>query len=66
MTATPKPRALKPYEITDANGQHVGYAIAKSGPAACALVAVPLSARALTAAEAASVAPGDFVREGSD
>ena len=63
---TRKPRALKPYEVTNANGEHVGYVLAKSAPGACELVAPPLTARPLTPAEAASVTPGDFVREGSD
>ncbi len=66
ITTTPKPRKPrtvdpKPY-VVERDGEFVGYAIAKTPKQAAALLAsAPLTARPLTAAEAAQVDPGEFV-----
>jgi hypothetical protein len=58
-----KPRTVepKPYAV-ERDGELIGYAIAKTAAQAAALLApAPLTARPLTAAEAAQVDPADFV-----
>jgi hypothetical protein len=58
-----KPRTVepKPYEITRGE-EHIGYAIARTQAQAIALVApAPLTARQLTAAEAAQIPPVCFI-----
>jgi hypothetical protein len=62
-TKTRKPRTVepKPYAV-ERDGEFVGYAIAKTPKQAAALLApAPLTARPLTAAEAAQVDPAEFV-----
>lgn len=62
-TKTRKPRTVepKPYAV-ERDGELIGYAIAKTPKQAAALLApAPLTARPLTAAEAAKVDPGEFV-----
>jgi len=60
-----KPRTVepKPYAV-ERDGELIGYAIAKTAAQAAALLAPsPLTARPLTAAEAAQVDPAEFVTE---
>jgi hypothetical protein len=62
-TKTRKPRTVepKPYVI-ERDGELIGYAIAKTAALAASLLApAPLTARPLTAAEAAQVDPAEFV-----
>ena len=62
-TKTRKPRTveLKPYAV-ERDGELIGYAIAKTSAQAAALLApAPLTARPLSAAEAAQVEPSEFV-----
>jgi hypothetical protein len=62
-TTPRKPRTVepKPYAV-ERDGELIGYAIAKTAAQAAALLApAPLTARPLTAAEAAQVDPSQFV-----